>query len=122
MIIGFVISFSLPKLSIKLLNYPETLPEILPPVINSHDDENGTSSKSLQIKGKQRNFNEKSLFNIVLFVSNREPTTNESRTSQLGLKFVTLAKWGGLRELIRQHQLLQSLMTDTMMMLTHPSK
>ena len=46
-IFNFVITYTLPKLSVRLTNYPETLPE----VTESSDDENPNKTK--QIKGKQ---------------------------------------------------------------------
>ena len=47
-IFNFVITYTLPKLSVRLTKYPETLPE----VTESSDNEN--PSKTKQIKGKQQ--------------------------------------------------------------------
>ena len=52
LIVGYVISYSLPKLTSRACNYPQTLPEVTKSDFNLIDAEKGAEVKSLQIKGK----------------------------------------------------------------------
>ena len=60
LMVGFMISYSLPKLTSRACKYPQTLPEVTDSD-NTHDPEKGTGVKCLQIKGKSSD---------ILFVQN----------------------------------------------------
>ena len=51
LVIGIIMTYILPRLSNKLINYPETLPEVTE-IDSANDPEKGKEVRNVQIKGK----------------------------------------------------------------------